>query len=164
MLGKKIKELRLENNITQEDLAKQVGVSTSMIGMYETGARKPSYEVLIKMANYFNVTTDHLLGKSKQRVSNEKLQEWDNEVDIKNLTKEAKALDDAVDNAKKLAHTLGTIPKEFTNPDEARAYIDKHQIFGSDGFNADNLNNDEILQFANELLRQMEMVSYKYRK
>lgn len=56
------------------------------------------------------------------------------------------------------------IPEEFTNADEARAYVGKHQIFGSGGFDADRLDDDEILEFANALLEQMKMVSYKYKK
>ncbi|HHW03367.1 MAG TPA: helix-turn-helix transcriptional regulator [Thermoanaerobacterales bacterium] len=62
MVGKKIKELRLNRKMTQEELGKIIGVTTSMIGMYETGARNPSYAVLNKIAEYFNVTTDYLLG------------------------------------------------------------------------------------------------------
>lgn len=61
MLGKKLKNLRKENHITQEELAKKIGISTSMVGMYETDARKPSYEVLLKISKCFNVSTDYLL-------------------------------------------------------------------------------------------------------
>ena len=56
------------------------------------------------------------------------------------------------------------VPEQFTVPDEARAYVNKHQIFGSGGFDADRLDDDEILEFANALLEQMKMVSYKYKK
>lgn len=63
MLGKRIKKLRKEKNLTQVELSKIIGVTTSMVGMYETDARKPSYEVLLKIAEYFNVSTDYLLGK-----------------------------------------------------------------------------------------------------
>lgn len=65
MIGKKLKELRLSRQMTQEELGKVLGVTTSMIGMYETGARNPSYTVLKKIAEYFNVTTDYLLGCSE---------------------------------------------------------------------------------------------------
>ena len=64
MIGKRIKELRGNCSITQDELSKMVGVSTSMVGMYETEARNPSYEVLLKIAEYFNVSTDYILGKS----------------------------------------------------------------------------------------------------
>lgn len=66
MIGKIIKQLRKDKNITQADLAKAVGVTTSSIGMYETEVRNPSYEVIVKLANYFDVTTDYLLNNSKK--------------------------------------------------------------------------------------------------
>ncbi len=64
MIGKRIKELRGNQNITQEELSKRLGVSTSMVGMYETEARNPSYEVLLRIADYFNVSTDYILGNT----------------------------------------------------------------------------------------------------
>lgn len=64
MIGKIIKQLRKERDITQADLAKAVGVTTSSIGMYETGVRNPSYDVIVKLAKYFNVSTDFLLGNT----------------------------------------------------------------------------------------------------
>ena len=69
MIGKIIKRLRKEKDMTQADLAKAVGVTTSSIGMYETGVRNPSYDVVVKLANYFNVTTDYLLGNNEQELS-----------------------------------------------------------------------------------------------
>jgi len=63
MIGSKIKELRAKKQITQEELGKIVGVTTSMIGMYEIDARKPSYDVMKKLADYFNVPVDYLLGR-----------------------------------------------------------------------------------------------------
>lgn len=65
---------------------------------------------------------------------------------------------------KSIKKDLPVIPEEFTNPDEARAYVDKHQIFGANGFDSDKLSDDEILEFANELLKQMELISFKYKK
>ncbi|MBE6056893.1 MAG: helix-turn-helix transcriptional regulator [Clostridium sp.] len=66
MLGDKIKKLRKSKNITQEELGKNIGVTTSMVGMYETNARKPSYEVLIKIAEFFSVSTDFLLNTEEK--------------------------------------------------------------------------------------------------
>ena len=71
MLGNILKKLRKEKGITQEELGKILGVTTSMVGMYETNARKPSYEVLLKMADYFGVSTDYLLGKSSDQKEGE---------------------------------------------------------------------------------------------
>ncbi|BFN03870.1 helix-turn-helix domain-containing protein [Clostridium tetani] len=65
---------------------------------------------------------------------------------------------------KSIKEDLPVIPEEFTKADEARAYVDKHQIFGANGFDSDKLSDDEILEFANELLKQMELISFKYKK
>ena len=54
--------------MTQDELAKRVGVSKATISAYETEIRYPSYDVLIKMAAVFGVTTDYLLGLEKKRV------------------------------------------------------------------------------------------------
>ena len=56
------------------------------------------------------------------------------------------------------------VPEEFTNPEEARSYINKHKIFASEGFDVKKLSDDDVLEFANALLEQMKMVSYKYKK
>lgn len=67
MLGNRIKKLREEKGLKQEELAKILLVSPSAIGMYEINKREPNNEITIKMANFFNVSTDYLLGKSDIR-------------------------------------------------------------------------------------------------
>lgn len=62
----KLKELRKQRSITQEDLAKQIGISKSAIGMYESGQREPNFETLEIFADYFNVTMDELLDRDTQ--------------------------------------------------------------------------------------------------
>ena len=62
----KLKELRLDKQITQAELSKALQISASAIGMYEQGRRQPDYATLSKIASYFNVTTDYLLGLSDQ--------------------------------------------------------------------------------------------------
>lgn len=54
--------------MTQEELANRVGVSKAMISAYETEIRYPSYDVLIKLASVFGVTTDYLLGLDRRRM------------------------------------------------------------------------------------------------
>ena len=67
--GERLKSLRLENKMTQTQVADRVGVATSAISSYESGVRLPSYTVLIKLSRLFHVTTDYLLGvKSKEMV------------------------------------------------------------------------------------------------
>lgn len=58
----KIKELRQKQNITQEKLAKSLGLARSTIAMYETGASEPDLKILSSIAHYFKVSVDYLLG------------------------------------------------------------------------------------------------------
>ena len=60
----RLKDLRIKNNELQEDIGKIIGVSGRAIGNYETGKRKMSPEIVLKLAEHFNVTTDYLLGKN----------------------------------------------------------------------------------------------------
>lgn len=66
-MGEKLKSLRIEKNLTQKQVADRVGVAISAISSYESGTRYPSYEVLIKLARIYHVSTDYLLGISGNR-------------------------------------------------------------------------------------------------
>mgnify|MGYP000065473836 FL=1 len=65
--GNTLKALRIQNNMTQAQLAQQLGLTKSVISAYETGLRMPSYDVLILIARKFKVTTDYLLGIENKR-------------------------------------------------------------------------------------------------
>ena len=62
MIGKRLKKLRKEKDISQKELAKILDVVMSNVSMYERDERNPSPEVLIKIANFFNVSVGYLLG------------------------------------------------------------------------------------------------------
>ena len=62
LFGDRLKELRKEKKITQPELANMLGVTFSTVSAWEVGKAQPSYEILTKLAQYFNVTTDYLLG------------------------------------------------------------------------------------------------------
>lgn len=61
MLGARIAALRRSKGISQHQLAQQLGVSPSAIGMYEQGRREPSAALLVALAQQFQVSTDYLL-------------------------------------------------------------------------------------------------------
>ena len=65
--GERLKQLRREKNLTQEQLAEVFGVARNSIFSYETGRRIPDIEVLKSYAEYFGVTSDYLLGLSDNR-------------------------------------------------------------------------------------------------
>lgn len=55
-------------------------------------------------------------------------------------------------------------PEKFENPQEARVFVNKHQVFRASDFDESKLNDSEILKFANDVLEMMKLVSYKYKK
>lgn len=69
-LGEKIKALRTAKKMSQKELAERIGIAKSVISFYESGDRFPSYDVLIKIARIFNVTTDYLLDVERERTVN----------------------------------------------------------------------------------------------
>lgn len=75
MLGDRIKLLREERHLKQEELARDLSVAPSTIGMYETNKRQPNNDLIIKLAKYFNVSTDYLLGKSDIRNPEEQIKQ-----------------------------------------------------------------------------------------
>ena len=60
--SKILKDLRQEKNVGQIELAKSVGVSKGIIGLWENGLREPNMFSLIKLAQYFDVSIDFLVG------------------------------------------------------------------------------------------------------
>lgn len=66
-VGTRIRELRNELGLKQEELAEKLNFSKSSIGMYERNERKPDYDTLQKFANFFNVTRSYLLGDTDKR-------------------------------------------------------------------------------------------------
>lgn len=85
MLGNNIKELRKNKRMTQKDLAEAMRVSQQTVGAWETERAIPGADTLSDLADYFNVTTDYLLGRPEKKD--------DDNVDYV-------ALDKALDNAR----------------------------------------------------------------
>lgn len=59
----RLKELRDEKKLSQEEVAKAIGTSQTNIGRWEKGLNEPSSGFVIKLANYFEVSIDYLLGR-----------------------------------------------------------------------------------------------------
>lgn len=69
----RLKMLREEKELNQVELGKIIGVSGQALGMYENEKRDMSTDTVIKLANYFGVTTDYLLGKSDIRTKTDEI-------------------------------------------------------------------------------------------
>lgn len=77
MIGKRLKELRTTEGLTQQELAKILNVSSMSISFYENEQRKPDSDFIISVSKYFGVSTDYLLGlinaKDKENIDISKI-------------------------------------------------------------------------------------------
>ncbi len=60
-LGDRLKQLRLQKGLSKSDLAKEIGVHYSQIGRYEDKGARPSADILAKLANVLEVSSDYLM-------------------------------------------------------------------------------------------------------
>lgn len=65
-LGKRIKELRLEREMSQGELAVQLNVTKATISLYESNKRIPPLEKLIRLAEIFEITVDNLISDKER--------------------------------------------------------------------------------------------------
>lgn len=63
----RLKQLRLNKNLRQEQVANLIGVDKSAISTYENNTRQPSFEILVRLATLYRVSTDYLLGRTDSR-------------------------------------------------------------------------------------------------
>ena len=66
-IGKIIKKLRKENNMTQEDLANKLGITRGAVSLYEQDKRKIDYKSINKLADIFGVSSDYILGRIEKK-------------------------------------------------------------------------------------------------
>lgn len=80
MLGKRLRYLREREGFSQKELAKKLDMPNQNVSNYERGFRQPDYETINRMADFFEVTTDYLLGRSDRESLTEKESEEFNEI------------------------------------------------------------------------------------
>lgn len=68
-LGELLAKLRKEKNILQKEVAAYLNVTVATISNYEKGIHSPDYDTLIKLADFFDVSTDYLLQRTDYRAS-----------------------------------------------------------------------------------------------
>lgn len=106
MLGKRLRYLREKRKLSQLELAKKLDMPNQNLSNYERGFRQPDYETLNKIADFFDVTADYLLGRSDDPQLTEK--------EEKEVDKETKELLNLLDN----------LPEE-----ERKKYIEKFKAY-----------------------------------
>jgi transcriptional regulator with XRE-family HTH domain len=60
--AERLKELRLQKGVSQRKLGETLGVVNQTVSFWETGSREPDLDMLVKIAKYFEVSTDYLVG------------------------------------------------------------------------------------------------------
>lgn len=63
-LGQRLKELRKEHKLEQKDLTERFSLSSGSYSLYENDKRRPSYEILIQFADFYDISVDYLLGRT----------------------------------------------------------------------------------------------------
>lgn len=78
----RLRELRKQKKLTQQELADDLGISKSSVNMYERGEREPGLDLLEAIADFFNVNLDYLMGKSNDPIN------YDDDILIANIPEE----------------------------------------------------------------------------
>ncbi len=123
--NERLKLLRRESGLSQQDFAKQLGTSKSSVNMYERGEREPGIETLEAIADYFNVDMDYLLGKSDHRSKSAWLEDIDNSIDLDILRSQVK-FENLFPIERKRYPLIGTIAcgKPITANEEKELYVE----------------------------------------
>lgn len=120
---------------TNYKLAKEAGLGQSTVHEIMNGKKKtPNSTTLQKMATALGVSVNTF---------------FDDE-------------EDNIIEKPSIKNDFPVIPSHFSNPDDARKYVLNHQIFAYGGFNPTKMSDKEILEFANEMLNQAELLGLKY--
>lgn len=141
MIGDNIKRVRELKDLGLNELARMANMNASYLSAIEQNKKtNPSVKALEKIATALEVSSEEFL--KPEPMSEEELKHYE---DLYESNREE-------------------IPEVFTNASEAREYLSKHQTLVSKGFNLGKLSNEDVLDFANEILKQMDILSYKYKK
>ncbi len=94
MFKLRLKDLREEKGVSQQQLANALNISQGSVGNWESGIREPNFETVKKIADYFGVSTDYLLGREDNptQSTDQQLEGIDFALygEIKDLTEEEK--------------------------------------------------------------------------
>ena len=107
ILGYRLRELRKENKMSQDDLGKLLGVSKVSVSGYENGTRIPSLDILNGMLDVFGVSADYLLGRELNVVC-----EDDNNVTMYLSTSDIEIIKEIRSNSE-LFNSIASNPKRF---------------------------------------------------
>ncbi len=84
MLAKRLKELREAKGVSQEEVAAAVGLARLSVSNYERGTRTPDADILAKLAKFYAISSDYLIGQTDERIDHER-----DILEVTGLSKEA---------------------------------------------------------------------------
>lgn len=134
-INKQIMKLRKEKGLTGEMVAKELSISKATYYRYEKDGTKVPAEVLHQICNYYQVAPDYFFRTTSKRTP------ADNTFDAESL------------------------PVKFQSPQEAMEFLLKMPLLASYGeYDPEAMDEQDIINFSNEVLEQLKLVSYKYKK
>jgi len=143
MIGDNIRKIRELKELGLNELARLANMNASYLSAIEQNKKtNPSIKALEKIADALGVSSQNFL---RPDMSDEESKYYE---DMYESTRENKNI----------------IPEQFTRPFEAREYIEMHQILSAEGFDVKDMTDEDVLDFANEMLNQIKLISYKYKK
>lgn len=80
MIGQTVRNLRKQKRMSQTELAKILHVSQQTVTAWETGKAEPSSSAVSNLADYFNVTTDYLLGRPEKKKEKQNVELTDDDI------------------------------------------------------------------------------------
>lgn len=133
-LGQRLKAKRKEQKISAEYLAKELGVSVSTVYRYEDSSIvKIPVSIFEKMCSILGTTPAEMMGNVPEKSYNQS----DNDYNL---------------------------PEAFKNPKEAMEFLLKlPTVAAYGGYDPSKMDDETMVAFANEILQQLQLVSYKYR-
>lgn len=186
--ARKLKSEKIGKKFTQNDLAESLGKSRSYIGDIENGRTYPNYRLLAEIAkvcevplSFFDESNNLLLSIINKFFPNMNIEEQEDFAKYISDTLDSYTTEmidwdiniwrEAFEDYKNLliAEEFRLYSEiedyKFKTPESAMQFILKQPaIMGFGGFDTNKMSDDEIVEFANELLRQLKLISYKYKK
>lgn len=148
----KVRLNREKLGYTLEELAKLVGVSAPTIQRYESGEIKNvRRDKISKLSKALEVSPSYLMG-------------WDEDLEESNHKNLLTRTDKGTNSSNSKDSKTSIPPDYFTSPQEAVDFLlNQNVIMGFNGLDITKLSEDEQLEYANEILNQIKLVSYKYK-
>ena len=152
-IGQKIKELRQENNLTQEELAEQLGVSPQAISRWENSTTYPDITLLPIIANMFDVTIDYLLDMDSYKMKEE----------LKNIIEQ----DDKFANQGKVKERenllLESLKKYPNNWDLKSRLLRVYHVQTANDEETDEYYQQKAIELGHNILDKCNVDEYRYR-